>query len=886
MKESWICALRYLLFVITLTDPVAHSAEAKIRTFGLPGMPAVINHTDKTIDWSVTYASDPKHLAAEFSISDGATAYSTNPGLANPMVITSGTERDFSEPVHYWVQSSLGEIADYTVTVHHFTGIGLATTMQSGPWNDWSGLNHNRMLVSAVLAGHNTYTPIITLSGLDAGHAYDLYIASRIHNENHPTDFAIGGSIKHLANPDGTATDWTDGESYVHFANVIPQPDGSLVVKGKGDGYWAGICVNGFQLRDMGVRSGLNTEAFMYSMTFPGVGPAIISGTDVSVTVPYGTSLMLAPTYVASVGATGAPAAGVSTDFTSTVPYIITSEDGGTTTTYNVTVTVAPPPPGGTSVGPVCWYDAGDGITVDGSGLIQTWNDLSGFAHHGTPQDGNPALVADQLNGKPAAQLRGQCFNLAGTFFAKEQYVVVRSPHTDAWGAYGAFLGRAAGRNSSYLLTPENTTMWNDQSAQAVSKNGLPVPKNQNNNYIFDLAPINEYMLLKIIVNDNDPNAAAYQIGRADGMSCDMDIAEIIAYDGPLSQVDENLLGAYFADKYGLTITFPSTTPIVFGPTGTGTLTFGALPSKSEWSTMSIAGGGGTITNLTEMNGLVNTFAASDFTDQLGTVSADPVGATTVLGQWNSLDLRLTDRAGTTAATCFMASLRNDSGVALNEFDLSFTLLGSGADDELPGYVLYCSLTGEPDSWQQIGSFSTLGTVTASNIPLTTPWASGAALYVLWVHDNGNGVGDNWYGFDDVTFAKSGGSADPFTTWINANYPSLSDKTPGGDPDGDGVSNQAEFAFGLNPSLGSSCNPITAQLNKSTGQFSYIRRDPALTGLAYTVWTSTNLLTWAKDTIASAGQAVTATDGEVQTVGVTLSAAAVNGKLFVRVQAE
>ena len=69
---------------ITLTDPVAHSPEAKIKTFGLPGMPATINQTDKTIYWPVTYESNPASLAAEFTISDGATAYSTDPALTPP----------------------------------------------------------------------------------------------------------------------------------------------------------------------------------------------------------------------------------------------------------------------------------------------------------------------------------------------------------------------------------------------------------------------------------------------------------------------------------------------------------------------------------------------------------------------------------------------------------------------------------------------------------------------------------------------------------------------------------------------------------------------------------------------------------------------------------
>ena len=128
-------------------------------------------------------------------------------------------------------------------------------------------------------------------------------------------------------------------------------------------------------------------------------------------------------------------------------------------------------------------------------------------------------------------------------------------------------------------------------------------------------------------------------------------------------------------------------------------------------------------------------------------------------------------------------------------------------------------------------------------------------------------------------------AANPFTAWINANYPALSDKTAGGDPDHDGMTNDQEFAFGLNPSSGASVNPITALPNKTTGIFSYTRLNPAMSGRTYTIKTSTTLAGWTTD--AGAGQVVTATNGDVQTVTVTLSGALLSQpKLFVRVNAE
>jgi len=105
------------------------------------------------------------------------------------------------------------------------------------------------------------------------------------------------------------------------------------------------------------------------------------------------------------------------------------------------------------------------------------------------------------------------------------------------------------------------------------------------------------------------------------------------------------------------------------------------------------------------------------------------------------------------------------------------------------------------------------------------------------------------------------------------------------DDDNDGLSNFDEYAFGLDPTAPSSVNPIAAQLVKSSGQFSYTRRDTSKTDLQYSVWYSTDLAVWTKDTAASEGTPVLT--GEVETVQVTISASLLsNPKLFVQVRAE
>jgi hypothetical protein len=192
----------------------------------------------------------------------------------------------------------------------------------------------------------------------------------------------------------------------------------------------------------------------------------------------------------------------------------------------------------------------------------------------------------------------------------------------------------------------------------------------------------------------------------------------------------------------GWLVTSARAAGVPFGPSGSGLFWFGTLPPANEWSTASIPGNGGTAVDLTGLDALVNTLAASGITTQLGTVSADPVGTTTQDGKWNSTALGLTSRAGTTAATCFMATLQNTWGSTVNGLNISFGLSGSAASSEdpgLPGYALYYSLTGLAASWQRIGVFGMLGAVVINNIVLNGAWANNGTLYVLWVDDNGNG---------------------------------------------------------------------------------------------------------------------------------------------------
>jgi hypothetical protein len=120
----------------------------------------------------------------------------------------------------------------------------------------------------------------------------------------------------------------------------------------------------------------------------------------------------------------------------------------------------------------------------------------------------------------------------------------------------------------------------------------------------------------------------------------------------------------------------------------------------------------------------------------------------------------------------------------------------------------------------------------------------------------------------------------PYQNWASTKYPGHNLTDPAADLDGDGLSNFAEFAFGLNPTTGASVNPVSPLVGQN---FSYTRTsDP---GLTYKVWHSINLADWYSD-LATQGTATSLGDG-VESVPVTLDDSLLaEPKLFLRVTAE
>ena len=230
-----------------------------------------------------------------------------------------------------------------------------------------------------------------------------------------------------------------------------------------------------------------------------------------------------------------------------------------------------------------------------------------------------------------------------------------------------------------------------------------------------------------------------------------------------------------------------------------------------------------------------------------------------------------------------------------------------------PGVVRYAITTGGAGGEQQINGTAALATGAWQHVAVTLAGTTGT-VYVngLQVGQNTNmtlkpsslgNTTQNYIGKSQYNDPYLGGVVDDFriypkglsaaevlsvyqgtrsyADWLtDFAFAPGADTLSAGDPDGDGMTNQQEFAFGLDPTLGSSVNPITVPLDKTSGKFSYTRL--AASGLVYHVFTSTDLRNWVKDPVT---ETVTGTHDGVDTVEVAVAAHPVNGTLFVRVVA-
>ncbi len=334
---------------------------------------------------------------------------------------------------NYWNDFNFGGNNSSNLKDSHSlsTGIGLVSTMQAGPWADWDGLGHNRMLISGLISTYPTYTKILALTGLIPAHTYSLAIASLHGTGGQTSTFKVGSVEKALAYT--SVTDWTEGKTHVQLTGLIPTADGTLNVEAKSTGE---LVLNGLQIVDTTPQNDI------LSFTFPTYGNATISGTNISITVPYGTDVSaFAPTYTLSYGATCVLNSGSTQNFTNPVHYVVTATNNSTKD-YTVTVNVNPiPDPQFTLTAPSIW-DGRQEITVQatvtnaallastgGTNLNYKWS-VDGIAAAQTSVAGTMTLTFAQGNGPMTVTL---VMDNGGRPTSQTVTINVQQPTNEAW---------------------------------------------------------------------------------------------------------------------------------------------------------------------------------------------------------------------------------------------------------------------------------------------------------------------------------------------------------------------------------------------------------------------------------------------------------------------
>ena len=228
------------------------------------------------------------------------------------------------------------------------TGVSVTTTYTECRQRSISGLV---MLYDGLTDFGKGLSRSVTISGLEPGGLYDLYLTSTAAFEI--ASERANGTFS-MTNPTSTTgaqtidqsvaantTTWTEGNNYVVFRNVVVSGTGQIQVTAA-DTAGFRLPLNGLQLVPVGRARILSFEA----AGSPGV---IDQGAfTIDVTVPFGTNLAtLAPTFTVNSGTcnqtSGLPP---SPTFAAQNPvsYTVTddSTDPATVNTYTVTVTVAP----------------------------------------------------------------------------------------------------------------------------------------------------------------------------------------------------------------------------------------------------------------------------------------------------------------------------------------------------------------------------------------------------------------------------------------------------------------------------------------------------------------------------------------------------------------
>jgi autotransporter-associated beta strand protein len=199
--------------------------------------------------------------------------------------------------------------------------------------------------------------------------------------------------------------------------------------------------------------------------------------------------------------------------------------------------------------------------TSDGSQL-DTWTDTSGAANNAVRQSGSssgyPKYVASGINGQPVVRFNSASPN-AGDYFQFDRISTIRTVFwvmkENAGLADSHFLlGDSNNYDFHRAFTP-NGPLWDATYSSANIRNGTTKLMGNTVDGTTTSLPSGSFKLVSLVTNGN---VSANQIcqDRAAHGSWQGDIAEILIYDRALTGDEENQVGYYLGNKYGLTTNY------------------------------------------------------------------------------------------------------------------------------------------------------------------------------------------------------------------------------------------------------------------------------------------------------------------------------------------
>jgi len=263
------------------TAVLALSSKAVITAFGIPGSVGVINQANKTIALAVPYATNLATLAPTYTLTSGscvpASGSAPSPTFASNLTAT------------YAVTDGTAT-NNYTVTV---------TVLPRSALKD---------ILTFTFPGLSS--PTIGVNTISLAVPYSTDVTALVPSFT-VSPLASGSPAS------GIAGNFTGAKTYTITAEDSSQKSYTVTV----------------------TKAAASSACDITACSFPGLGAATIAGNLVTLVVPQSQSVNpLSPTFTLSAGATISPLSGSPQNFSNSVSYTVTAENGSTTKIYTVSV--------------------------------------------------------------------------------------------------------------------------------------------------------------------------------------------------------------------------------------------------------------------------------------------------------------------------------------------------------------------------------------------------------------------------------------------------------------------------------------------------------------------------------------------------------------------